>query len=286
MNINRELYPFESHYFDSKHGKMHYIDEGEGEVILFVHGTPAWSFLYGNQIKQLSENYRCIAIDHIGFGLSEKPKDFSYHPKELSKCLEELVDELQLNKITLAVHDFGGPIGLSYAIRKPQKIKRIILFNTWLWSTENNKDVKKIDKVINTFVGRFLYLNFNFSAKYLLKNAFHDKSKLSKEAKKHYTMVFPSKEERYGPFKIAKQLKGASDFYKKMWGFIKIIEDTPILIIWGMEDSFIKPEFLTKWQRVLNNSTALKLNSGHFPQEEKSDEVNESIMNFMDREYK
>jgi len=279
--LDQDLYPFESHYYNTPQGKMHYIDEGKGEVMLFLHGTPSWSFLYRDQIKALAKDYRCIAVDHIGFGLSDKPEDFSYHPQELSQNLAGLINSLQLENITLVVHDFGGPIGLPYAIENPQKIKRLVLFNTWLWSTAENEDVQKIDKIVNNFLGRLLYLHLNVSAGYLLKNAFHDKGDLSREAKRHYKKVFPSKSERYGPYKIAQQLKGASDYYAQQWNKIDMIKDKPTLILWGTKDDFIKPSYLEKWEAKLTQAHVMKLECGHFPQEEETHVVNQALSNFM-----
>jgi len=111
--LDTKEYPFSSNYLETQWGKIHYLDEGKGETILFVHGTPTWSFLYRNYIKELSKNYRCIALDHLGFGLSDKPKNFPGTPQLHSENLKALIDALQLKDITLVVHDFGGPIGLS-----------------------------------------------------------------------------------------------------------------------------------------------------------------------------
>lgn len=130
--LNKSEYPFKSNYFDINGQKLHFIDEGKGETILFVHGTPSWSFDYRNVIKNLKENFRCIAINHIGFGLSEKPEHYDYTTKNHSKTLEKFVLEKQLNNITLVVHDFGGPIGLNFAIQNPEKIKNLVILNSWL----------------------------------------------------------------------------------------------------------------------------------------------------------
>ena len=113
---------------------LHYIDEGRGDPVVMVHGTPTWSFLYRHVVKGLSKNYRCIAPDHIGFGLSDKPQGWSYTIEAQAKNLQVLLDSLDLEDITLVVHDFGGPIGLSYAIENPEKVSRLVIMNTWLWS--------------------------------------------------------------------------------------------------------------------------------------------------------
>ena len=111
--IDRDEYPFESHYIQVPAGRMHYVDEGSGQPVVMVHGNPTWSFLYRKVIKRLQPEYRCIAMDHLGFGLSDKPKDWSYLPAEHSTNLATLIEGLGLKNITLVVQDWGGPIGLS-----------------------------------------------------------------------------------------------------------------------------------------------------------------------------
>ena len=133
--LNTAEYPFTSNTFKVNNHKLHYLDEGFGETILFVHGTPTWSFDYRNIIKNLKSNYRCIAIDHMGFGLSDKPEHYDYSTRNHSKTLERFVLEKQLAPFTLVVHDFGGPIGLNFAINYPDKIKSIVILNSWLWSS-------------------------------------------------------------------------------------------------------------------------------------------------------
>src|SRR5688572_6908616 len=130
--LNRKEYPFKSNFLPLDAGQLHYLDEGSGEPIVMVHGTPAWSFLYRNLVKELSRNYRCIVPDHLGFGLSDKPKHWSYKPEAHAQNLKILINYLELKNITLVVHDFGGPIGLHYALEHPENIKRLVIINTWM----------------------------------------------------------------------------------------------------------------------------------------------------------
>lgn len=101
--------PFNHRYFNFSYGKMPYIDEGKGETVVFVHGTPTWSFLYSNYIKFLSTKYRCLAIDHLDFGLSDKPKDFIDTSEAHAKNFTKWIEALRLEKFTLIFHDFGEP---------------------------------------------------------------------------------------------------------------------------------------------------------------------------------
>ncbi|MDZ7761509.1 MAG: alpha/beta fold hydrolase [Desulfovermiculus sp.] len=107
--IDRKKYPFESRYFAVSAGRMHYVDEGAGSPIVMVHGNPTWSFLYRNLIKRLRPQYRCVAADHIGFGLSDNPEDWSYRPEDHAQNLSALIDGLGLSDITFVLQDWGGP---------------------------------------------------------------------------------------------------------------------------------------------------------------------------------
>jgi pimeloyl-ACP methyl ester carboxylesterase len=126
----RHLYPFTSHYLDLNGLKYHYLDEGEGDPIVMVHGNPTWSFYFRELIKALSPRYRTIVPDHIGCGLSDKPesKNYDYRLKNRVDDLEILIHNLELKeKITLILHDWGGFIGMAYALRHPERIGRFII---------------------------------------------------------------------------------------------------------------------------------------------------------------
>ncbi len=275
------LYPFESRYQPLSAGRMHYIEQGSGEVLLFVHGTPTWSFLYRDFVKHLSGNYRCIAIDHLGFGLSEKPDCLDGSPQWHADNLLEFIRQKDLKNITLVVHDFGGPIGLGAALQESGRIKRVVLFNTWLWATAQDPAAQKIDKMVNSWLGRFLYFNLNFSPKVLLKKGFADKRNLSKTVHQYYVQPFSDKNSRQSLYKIAQSLVGASDWYQQQWEQLHQLEDKEWLILWGTQDEFIKPDYLTRWKERLPQAEIHPFNCGHFVQEEDSSGALDAIRNFM-----
>lgn len=273
--LDRTEYPFENKYIKLSSGRLQYIDEGKGHVVLFIHGTPTWSFLYRNYINDLSKNYRCIAIDNLGFGLSDNQYEFDGTPQSHSKNLIEFIEKLDLNNISLVVHDFGGPIGLSAAITLHNRISKIIMFNTWLWETKSNKEVIKIDKIINSLIGKFLYLKMNFSPKVLLKKGFHNKSLLSKNIHRQYIGPFLESKSRNSTYNLAKSLLGSSDWYQKQWESMEVITDKKWLIIWGTKDSFLTMDFLGKWKTKLPSAKFVELECGHFVQEE---ELSKSLL--------
>ncbi len=283
MPLDQQAYPFTSKWHATPEGTMHYIDEGKGEVMLFVHGTPTWSFLYRNLIRHYSQHYRCIAADNLGFGLSEKPTDADYRPEAHSLRLEGLIAALDLKNITLVVHDFGGPIGLAYAIRHPENIQRLVIFNTWLWSNQDDPAKVKIARLMGGSVGRFLYTYLNFSPRVLLKMAFHDKSKLTPSIHSHYLRPFSNRAERGALFVFVQEL--LSDWFQSLWQQRDKIIKLPTLLLWGMQDPAFGKKDLERWEKHLENSTVIRLEGvGHFPQEEALPQVLEAMDGFLDKE--
>jgi haloalkane dehalogenase len=272
--LDRNEYPFESNYFNLPMGKMHYVDEGKGEPIVMVHGNPAWSFEFRNVIKEMSKTNRCIAADHIGFGLSDKPADWNYFPAQHATNFERLMDSLDLRDITMVVNDWGGPIGLSYALKYPEKIKKIVILNTWLWSVEDDPHFKKFSGFMGGFLGRFLIRQFNFFGKQVVKNAVGDKKKLTKHIHKHYYLHLEKPGDRKGSYVFPKQIIGSSLWLDSLWKQREKINNIPTTFIWGMKDIAFREQDLNYWLKHWNNSKTIKLAEvGHFPQEEAPEEV-------------
>jgi len=126
----RRLYPFASHELLLNNSRYHYIDEGQGRPLLFVHGNPTWSFYWRNLIQPLRQQFRCLAVDHMGCGLSEKPANFNYRLTSHIENLATLMERLDLTNVTLLVHDWGGAIGLGAALQAPHRVQQLVLFNT------------------------------------------------------------------------------------------------------------------------------------------------------------
>jgi len=279
--LDKSEYPFNSKYFDINGQKLHYIDEGNGDTLLFVHGTPSWSFDFRKIIKSLKENCRCVAIDHIGFGLSNKPEHYDYTTQNHSRTLEKFVLDKQLDNITLVVHDFGGPIGLNFALQYPEKIKNLIILNSWLWISENDPDYIKLKKILKNPLLPFLYRYLNFSPKFILPQSFGD-SKLPKNLLKQYTKPFADKTQRNGALAFAKSLLNDQKWFEELWNKRHSISGKPTLFIWGMKDPVIKPHNLEKFLSGFRNSKTVQLETcGHFPQEEQPEKVIKAMIDFL-----
>ena len=243
--IDRTEYPFTSRWLDLPVGRIHYVDEGAGESLLFVHGTPTWSFEWRHLIRAFAPTHRCLAPDHLGFGLSERPRDFPYMPEAHAANLASFVDRLDPETFTLIVHDFGGPIGLPLCLRQPERVKRLVIVNTWLWSFKGDKAMTRKARLAGSRLGRWLYGWANLSLRVLTPAAYGDKRKLTPEIHRHYLERFPDRWSRQAVlWPLANALLGSSDYYDSLWQQRARLQRRPALIVWGLQDSAFPPEHL------------------------------------------
>lgn len=276
--LDRKLYPFDHHFIETPEGRIHYIDEGAGRPVVFVHGTPTWSFVYRHLITGLCDEFRCIAVDHLGFGLSDKPLSDKYHPADHARRLEQVLKQLDLGPCILVVHDFGGPIALDWATRYPQQIQGLVLLNTWMWTQADDPKVARLSRLVAGPLGRFLYRWLNFSPRVLLKMAFADKSKLTSSIHRHYLKPFSTRSERLGPWVLGCEL--ASKWYDEIWERRESIAAVPTQLIWGLDDPIFQPGHLQRLESIFDNRQTLRLDGvGHFPQEEAPRHCIEAIRN-------
>jgi pimeloyl-ACP methyl ester carboxylesterase len=275
--LDKNLFPFESKWIDIDGDFLHYVDEGEGKVILFAHGTPEWSFGYRDLIKSLSQKFRCVAIDMLGFGLSDKRADADYTCRAHAQRLASVIEKLNLQDITIVANDFGGSIALAYAIRNPGNIRTIALFNTWMWSLKDDKHFAGPAKIARSWFGRFLYLRLNAPVNFIMPAAFGDKTKLTRNVHAHYKQAL-QKGDRQAAFTFAKELLDASEWWQTLWDQADVLKGKSILIFWGMKDKFILPKELEKWKSKFPAATIIPFDdAGHFVQEEKAAEMSKVI---------
>lgn len=280
--LNKQLFPFESKWMNIDGLDLHYIDEGSGDTLLFVHGTPEWSFGFRDLVKELRKNFRCIAIDHLGFGLSDKTANADYTIDAHIRRLTRSIDHLQLTNINIVANDFGGGISLGYALSHPANIKSVVLFNTWCWSVREDKHFSGPAAIINSWVGRFLYKRMNLPVNTIMPQAYGDKKKLGREVHDHYRNVVPDPASRIALYAIALELMNASPLWQSLWNKMSLIEDKPFLIFWGMKDKFVPPRILEKWRERLPKAKVVEYeDAGHFVQEEKPREMIKEIGAFL-----
>ena len=278
--LDRTEYPFAPHWLALDAGRIHYVDEGEGAPIVMAHGTPTWSFLYRHLVKGLRGRYRCVVPDHLGFGLSERPTDWSYRPADQATNLARLIEGLGLKDITLIVHDFGGPIGLSHAIERPDNVRRLILFNTWLWSFRGDRRFEWFSRILGSRFGRVLYERFGFSVRVMLKRAVADRARYTAAVHRHYLGALDG----HATWVYAREVMGSSDWYAALWQRRDRIAQIPALLIWGLRDPAFGT-FLPRWRTVFERTEVVELpDVGHSPPEERGPEIVPIIARFLEPE--
>jgi haloalkane dehalogenase len=266
--LDRQAYPFAPHWLDRPEGRLHYVDEGQGSPVVMVHGIPTWSFLYRHLIRGLAPRYRCIAPDNLGFGLSDKPPGAGYRPVDHAARLAALIARLGLRDLTLVVHDFGGPIGLAYAVAHPENVRRLVLFNTWMWSFRDDREKARIGRLIASPLGRFLYLRLNLSARVIFRHGFADRSRFD-AVRAQYLGPMATTADRYPNWLMGRELLGSSDWYEGLWARRDRIRDLPALILWGMRDVAFREKELARWTELFTPARVVRLpDAGHAPQEE------------------
>jgi haloalkane dehalogenase len=279
--VDRHEFPFKSNWAEVKDGRLHYIDEGSGDPVVFVHGTPTWSFEYRHVIRAASDSCRCIAADHLGFGLSDRPSTAAYTPEAHSGRLREFVDGLGLERFALVVHDYGGPIGLPLALEG--RVTRLVILNSWMWSFDDDPEMTKRGKMVSGALGRWMYRNLNASLRMLMPSAYGTRSRLTKAIHRQYLEPFRNPDDRVLVlWPLAYALLGSSSFYHSLYRQIERLRAIPTLIIWGRKDSAFRPHVFDRWRRELPDASVLALDdAGHWPHEEAPAEVAEAISEFM-----
>lgn len=267
-------------YFVFRNQMIAYRDQGKGEILLIVHGTPTSSEEYADVIGELSSQFRCIAIDHLGFGASDKPKNGDYSLCAHQERLAALVEHLKIHSFHLLVHDFGGVIGLPLVNYSNYQIQSVTILNSWLWPiSETQPDSGEQKWLLNTGLFPFLYRYLNFSARFLIPMAWGTRKPLSKERHAQYIEAFPSRYHREGPVAFAEAL---FDFSNSIWQQKKTLETLqhlPIQIVWGTSDKLIRIENLYRWKQELPQAHVHKLlGVGHFVADEAASEVSRIVL--------
>jgi haloalkane dehalogenase len=203
-----ELYPFESRWFRSSAGRVHYIDEGSGRPLLFCHGNPTWSFLYRDVIKALRDDFRCVAVDYPGFGLSDRPDGYGYTPGEHAEVVLELVRDLDLGDLVTVGHDWGGPISLAVACADSDRIGGITLGGTWFWPSDFR--ARMFGRVMSTGPMQRAILERNMFVERFVPSGTN--RGVSEEVMDHYRAVQATPEARVGIAVLPRQLTGAQDW--------------------------------------------------------------------------
>lgn len=271
--VNRDLFPFQSRFVEIDGHQMHYIDEGSGPVILFSHGTPEWSFGWRDLVLGLRGQYRCVAADLLGMGLSDKPANADYSCAAHSARLAKLIERLDLRDFHLVANDFGLSIGLSLAIQRPDNVRKICIFNGWMWRVDTDPNFARPARMMDSWLGRVLYKQFNFPVEVIMPASFGNRKKnLPKEVHRHYKMAWPDAVSRVATYAFSRELLLANDWWGGLWQQRDMLQGKLGLIFWGMKDKFVPEHALDRWVNAFPEARVIRCpEAGHFVQEEEGE---------------
>jgi pimeloyl-ACP methyl ester carboxylesterase len=279
----RKEYPFKSRYLKLDHGTdsgfrksvVHYIDEGEGDPIVFVHGNPTWSFYFRHVINQLRGKYRCIAIDQLGCGLSEKITDYKVRLEHRGEFLNTFLDALEIDSCHFVVHDWGGAVTMSAATRKPERLKTVTITNTAAFPSDriswriNLCRMPVIGRCINYWANGFLQAAMRMTTV----------EPLTKCAKTGYLLPYKKIKNRESIDQFVKDIPmneqhpSYDELSRVGEALSTCFKDQQVLIMWGLRDFCFSDYFLKKWKETFPEAASKEFgDAGHFLFEEAANE--------------
>jgi len=270
--VPRHLYPYESRYLEVGGARVHYVDEGSGPTLLLLHGNPTWSFLYRDVIKGLRDDYRCVALDYPGFGLSTAPASYGFTPAEHARVVEHFVAELDLRDVTMMVQDWGGPIGFAAATRNPDRFARFVIGNTWAWP-KSDPGTQVFSRFLGGPIGKRLILGRNLFVERIIPRGVRRK-KLAPEVMDAYRGPFPTPESRVPTWVFPREILRSRPFLGEVEAGLAKLTDRPALIVWPTKDVAFRDAERKRWEELFADHRTVPLEgAGHYIQEDAADEI-------------
>lgn len=261
-------YPFASLFLDLDGLRYHYVDEGSGETLLMVHGNPTWSFAWRNLIKDLSRDYRVLAVDHIGCGFSDKPQDYRYTLARHIANLQRFVESLDLQRITLLAHDWGGAIGMGAAGRMPERFARFALFNTAAF--RSRRIPLRISACRIPLAGALAVRGLNAFARAALVMAVEKPERMTAAARAGYLAPYDTWANRVAVLRFVQDipLRASHPSYRtleEVEAGLAQFRDRPMLLVWGERDWCFTPRFREEFERRFPQAESFPIaDAGHY----------------------
>lgn len=290
-------WPFAPQWFETPEGRLHYVDEGprDGRPVVLVHGNPSWGYIWRNFIPPLlAAGHRVIVPDHLGFGRSDKPavRDFYHIPRHAVR-FEQLLESLDLNRATVVAQDWGGPIGLAWAARHPERIHSLAILNTLAHRPSGKVAMPFPLRLVRMpVIGALLIQGAHaFVRVFLFRNGITHPERLGPQERAAYLAPHPDWKSRTGilvfPREIPSDPEGdVSRFLGEVHNGLLQLRDLPVFIAWGMKDIAFLPSYLDEyWLADYPEAEVLRLSdAGHFLQEDAHELIVPALLRFLDRD--
>ena len=287
------LWPFEPRWFETPDGRMHYIDEGpwNGRPVVLVHGNPTWGFLYRNFIGPLTEaGHRAIVPDHLGFGRSDKPSDPELYriPRHVAR-LDALLESLDLRDAVVVVQDWGGPIGLSWAVAHPERVSGLFILDTFAGPRQNLPVPLHLFRAPG--VGEVLVKGFDmFVRGFLFRDGVVHRERLTDDVRRAYLEPHPTWSSRTGELVFPREIPDPASATGPVAELLTELErgleqhfrSKPARIMWAMRDPAFTPAVLEKWQMILPDAPVTQLDdASHYLQEDAHERIVPQLLSFL-----
>jgi haloalkane dehalogenase len=288
----RHLYPYASRFMAVGGHRLHYLDEGAGPAVVMLHGNPTWSFYYRSLVRGLSDRYRTLVPDHIGCGLSEKPDPnrYDYRLKSRVSDLTDLLDRLEPNRaLTLVLHDWGGMIGMAWAVNHPQRVSRIVVLNTAAFPPPAGKKIPLRLSLIRNWppLAKALVLGLNAFARGAVFMA--PKKPLSPDVRAGLLAPYNSWKNRIATLRFVQDIPLSPadpgfDILSTTADHLGRLAGKPMLVCWGMHDFVFDADYLAEWRRRFPFAEVHRFEqAGHYLLEDEPAAVLQTILAFLQR---
>jgi haloalkane dehalogenase len=272
-------FPFESRFLNIDGHRIHYVDEGAGPTLFFVHAGPAWSFVYRDLIAQLRNDFRCVALDFPGSGLSEAAVGYRPGLEHASVVLERFVLELDLRDLTLVAHDIGAPIGLGVAARHTDRFRATAVTEGFGWSlNDENPGVARMLRFVGSPPFRMLNRMTNLLARGM-STSFGGGRNLSREGKRAFRSPFRRREARDNSARMLRDSATADAYLRGVDRALRTtLTHLPLLLVFGGKSPTVKAGFPEQWRERFPAARLIVLEGAHhFPQMDDPVAVAEAI---------
>ena len=255
-------FPFQSRFLDVGGARLHFVDEGAGPLLFMIHGNPSWSYLYRSVILALRGDFRCVALDLPGFGLSTPPPGFSFLPEDHARLTAGLVEALDLRQATLVANDWGGPIGLAAMRETGGRITRLCLGNTFAWPVNGDFHFEWFSKLLGGPIGGFLAERYNVYINVIVPTSMK-RGKISPEDLDALRAPFRGLQSPRAMQVLPWAITGSREWLKGLETFAAGFSG-PAHFLWPDNDIAFREKELAHWRRLLPQATVTRIpNCGH-----------------------
>jgi haloalkane dehalogenase len=279
----RDLYPFRTSRLPLDGGALSYVDEGGGPPVVMVHGNPTWSFYYRRLIAALSDDHRVVVPDHMGCGLSDKPENYPYTLAQHTANLGALIDHLGLATVDLVIHDWGGAIGMGWATRHPERVRRIIVLNTAAFLSPRLPWRIAVCRYplfgdlavrgLNAFAGAAVFMAVERS--------------LDPQVRQGFLLPYDSWANRVAIQRFVRDIPMSPRH--PTWAVVDAVDrelvnlrEKPMLILWGGKDWCFDDHFLAGWLARFPMAEAVRFDdAGHYVLEDAHEAIVPRVVRFL-----